>query len=81
MNYTTFCNAGYDAAIKAGMFTTDAAARTADSAKAQQILFNNAVLAPLWSADRTIATGKCVTGVIRDYTMVAQFKLMAKSKC
>lgn len=81
VNYSVFCNKSYDAAIKAGMFTTDPAARAADSSKAQKILFDNAVVAPLWSADRTIATGKCVTGVIRDYTMIAQFKLMTKSTC
>lgn len=78
VNYSNFCNADYDAAVVEGAFTTDAAVRQEQSSIAQQIFFDEAPWAPLWSTDRTIVTGSCVGGVVRDYTMVTNFSRLFK---
>lgn len=79
VNYSNFCNEEYDALVEEGTFSLDPAVRADVSSQAQQIFFDNAVWAPLWSADRTAVTGKCVTGLDRDYTLVPGFKHITKT--
>jgi peptide/nickel transport system substrate-binding protein len=79
VNYSKFCNEEYDALVEEGTFSLDAEVRADVSSQAQQIFFDNAVWAPLWSADRTAVTGRCVTGLDRDYTLVPGFKHMTKT--
>lgn len=78
VNYSNFCNDDYDAAVAAGTFTTDEAVRQEQSSIAQQIFLDEAPWAPLWSTDRTIVTGSCIGGVVRDYTMVTSFSQLFK---
>lgn len=80
VNYARFCNEEYDALVQEGTFSLDEDVRAEVSSQAQQIFFENAVWAPLWSADRTVVTGKCVTGLDRDYTLVPGFKYMTKTE-
>lgn len=79
VNYARFCNEEYDALVEQGTFSIDPQVRQEVSSKTQQIFFDQAVWAPLWSADRTIVTGKCVTGLIRDYTLVPRFERLTKT--
>jgi ABC-type transport system substrate-binding protein len=81
VNYAKFCNEEYDGLVEAGKFTLDAAERQSISSQAQEIFFENAVWAPLWSTDRTVVTGRCVTGIDQDYTLVPGFKNVTKSDC
>jgi peptide/nickel transport system substrate-binding protein len=81
VNYAGFCDEAYDAAVTEGTFTDDETVRQEVSSEAQQIFFDEAVWAPLYSADRTIVSGACVTGVVRDYTMVLGVKYLSKSAC
>jgi peptide/nickel transport system substrate-binding protein len=81
VNYAKFCNEEYDGLVEAGKFTLDAAERQSISSQAQEIFFENAVWAPLWSTDRTVVTGRCVTGIDQDYTLVPGFKYVTKSDC
>jgi len=81
VNYSRFCNEDYDKLIAEGVFSTDQAVRQSSSSKAQQIFFDQAPWAPLWSTDRTVAVRSCVTGVDRDYTLVAGFSKVNKEKC
>ena len=61
VNYARFCNEEYDALVEEGKFTLDAAMRADISSQTQQIFYDEAVWAPLWSTDRTIVTGRCVS--------------------
>ncbi len=79
VNYAHFCNEEYDNLVNEGKFTLDENQRQDISSQTQQIFFDNAVWAPLWAADRTIVTGKCVTGVDKEYTNVPGFKWMTKT--
>ncbi len=79
VNYARFCNEDYDALVQQGTFTLDPAQRADLSSQAQQIFYDQAVWAPLWSADRTVVTGKCVTGVDRDFTLVPGFEYLTKT--
>jgi len=79
VNYSNWCNEEYDALVEQGTFSLDPEVRADVSSQAQQIFFDNAVWAPLWSADRTAVTGRCVTGLDRDYTLVPGFKYMTKT--
>ena len=79
VNYVKWCNEEYDALVEQGTFSLDPAVRADVSSQAQQIFFDQAVWAPLWSADRTVVTGKCVTGLDRDYTLVPGFKHVTKT--
>jgi peptide/nickel transport system substrate-binding protein len=81
VNYANFCDPAYDEAVKKGTFTTDEVVRQEASSATQQIFFDQAVWAPLYSADRTMVAGACVTGVVRDYTMVLGVKHLAKTEC
>lgn len=81
VNYAGFCDADYDAAVQEGTFTIDEVVRQSTSSTAQQIFLDQAVWAPLFSADRTIVSGTCVTGVVRDYTMVLGVKNLTKTAC
>jgi len=78
-NYARFCNEEYDALVEEGKFTLDPDQRQEVSSDAQQIFYDQAVWAPLWSTDRTIVTGQGVTGMDRDYTLVPGFKYLTKS--
>ncbi len=78
-NYARFCDEAYDAAVQEGVFSVDPEVRQQLSSTAQQIFYENAVWAPLWSTDRTIVTGRCVSGVDRDYTLVPGFTYMTKT--
>jgi len=79
VNYARFCNADYDALVEEGKFSIDSAQRQTISTETQQIFYDNAVWAPLWSTDRTLVTGKCVTGLDRDYTLVPGFQYVTKA--
>lgn len=79
VNYSHWCNEDYDALVQEGTFSLDPEVRADVSRQAQQIFFDNAVWAPLWSAERTAVTGRCVTGLDRDYTLVPGFKQTTKS--
>ena len=81
VNYSRFCSKDYDKLIAEGIFSTDKAVRQAASSKAQQIFFDQAPWSPLWSADRTVVVKSCVTGVDRDYTLVAGFSKLNKENC
>jgi peptide/nickel transport system substrate-binding protein len=79
VNYSKWCNEDYDALVEEGTFSLDPEVRADVSSQAQQIFFDNAIWAPLWSADRTVVTGKCVTGLDRDYTLVPGFMHLTKT--
>ena len=79
VNYARFCNEEYDALVEEGKFTLDAAMRADISSQTQQIFYDEAVWAPLWSTDRTIVTGRCVVGMDGEYTMVPGFKYVTKT--
>ena len=79
VNYSNWCNEDYDALVEEGTFSLDPEVRADVSSQAQQIFFDNAIWAPLWSADRTVVTGKCVTGLDRDYTLVPGFMHLTKT--
>ena len=78
VNYARFCNDTYDALVEQGTFTLDSATRNDVSSQTQQIFYDQAVWAPLWSSDRTVVTHKCVTGVVQDYSRVPVFTMMSK---
>jgi peptide/nickel transport system substrate-binding protein len=80
VNYARFCNEEYDALVAEGTFSLDPAVRADASTQAQQIFFDEAVWAPLWSTDRTVVAGRCVTGVDRDYTLVTGFDTLSKTE-
>jgi peptide/nickel transport system substrate-binding protein len=79
VNYAHFCNEEYDALVEEGKFTLDDAMRADVSSQTQQIFYDNAVWAPLWSTDRTLVTGRCVVGIDSEYTMVPGFKYVTKT--
>jgi len=82
VNYARFCNKEYDKLVKEGAFTLDNTKRNSLSSKAQRIFYSEAVWAPLWSADRTIVTNKCVNGLSIGYSSIADMKMMSKkSNC
>lgn len=81
VNYAKFCNEEYDGLVEAGKFTLDPAERQSISSRTQEIFFENAVWAPLWSTGRTVVTGRCVTGIDQDYTLVPGFKYVTKTDC
>ena len=79
VNYSGWCNAEYDAAVETGKFSVDTAVRQEMSSKAQQMIYDNAVWAPLWSATRTVVTGKCVTGLELGYSLVPSLRFLTKT--
>jgi peptide/nickel transport system substrate-binding protein len=79
VNYSGWCNEEYDAAVETGKFSVDEAVRQEMSSKAQQMIYDNAVWAPLWSATRTVVTGKCVTGLELGYSLVPSFRFLTKT--
>ena len=80
VNYAQFCNKTYDDLVTKGEFSVDPAVRQDVSSQAQQIFFDNAVWAPLWSATRTVVVGKCVTGVrIGGFSKVPWFRYLTKT--
>jgi peptide/nickel transport system substrate-binding protein len=78
-NYARFCSQEYDAFVDAGKFSIDEQERQDSSSGAQEIFYDQAVWAPLWSTDRTVVTGACVTGLDRDHTLVPGFKSVTKT--
>lgn len=82
VNYARFCNKQYDALIKQGTFESDRAVRARLSSQAQQIFYDEAPWAPLWSSDRTLVVRSCVTGMDRDFSLVPGVTQLTKSgKC
>ncbi|MDH3259358.1 MAG: ABC transporter substrate-binding protein [Acidimicrobiia bacterium] len=79
VNYSQFCNDTYDELVNTGKFSVDQAVRNDVSSQAQQIMFDNAIWAPLWSTTRTVATGKCVTGLELGYSQVPSFRFLTKT--
>lgn len=79
VNYSGFCDEVYDELVDTGKFSIDQATRDDVSSQAQQIFYDNAVWAPLWSANRTVVVGKCVTGVALGYSQVPEFRFTTKS--
>ncbi len=80
VNYSQFCDTTYDDLVTQGEFSVDPAVRQDVSSQAQKIFFDNAVWAPLWSADRTVVTGKCVTGLaVGGYSKIPSFQFMTKT--
>jgi peptide/nickel transport system substrate-binding protein len=80
-NYARWCNEDYDQLVEEGTFSIDPEVRQDVSTQAQQIFFDEAVWAPLWSADRTVVTRSCVSGLDRDYTLVPGFQHLTKTDC
>jgi len=78
VNYSRFCDKGYDEIVAEGKFLVDPAARQEASGRAQQLFFDKAPWAPLWAFDRTTVAGKCVAHVIRDYTTVGTPQWLSK---
>ena len=70
MNYSGFCDETYDEIVNTGKFSLDPAVRQDTSSQAQQIFWDAAVWAPLWSTTRTIVAGSCVTGLRTGYSLV-----------
>ena len=81
VNYARFCDKEYDKLIEEGIFSTDKTVRQTASSKAQKIFLDQAPWAPLWSADRTVVVRSCITGVVRDYTLVAGFATLNGRNC
>lgn len=81
VNYAGFCDETFDEAVNTGTFTADVDLRQRSSSTTQQIFLDQAVWAPLYSADRTIVASACVAGVVRDYTMVLGLKSLTKGDC
>jgi ABC-type transport system substrate-binding protein len=81
VNYARFCDKEYDKLIEEGIFSTDKTVRQTASSKAQKIFLDQAPWAPLWSADRTVVVRSCITGVVRDYTLVAVFDKLNGRNC
>lgn len=81
VNYARFCDKEYDKLIEEGIFSTDKTVRQTASSKAQKIFIDQAPWAPLWSADRTVVVRSCITGVDRDYTLVAGFAKLSRENC
>jgi peptide/nickel transport system substrate-binding protein len=79
VNYSGFCDEAYDELVNSGKFSIDQATRDDVSSQAQQIFFDNAVWAPLWSATRTVVVGKCVTGLELGYSLVPSFRFTTKT--
>jgi peptide/nickel transport system substrate-binding protein len=80
VNYARFCNEEYDGLVEQGKFTLDPDQRQEVSSRTQEIFFENAVWAPLWSTDRTVVAGACVTGLDAEYTNAPGFKYMTKTE-
>lgn len=78
-NYARFCNEDYDALVDEGKFSIDPEQRQTISSATQEIFYDEAVWAPLWSTDRTLVAAQGVTGLDRDYTLVPGFKYVTKS--
>ena len=78
VNYARFCDEAYDALVEQGTFTLDSAIRNDVSSRAQDIFYDQAVWAPLWSADRTAVTHKCVSGMVQDYSRIPVFSMISK---
>ncbi len=78
-NYSGFCDEDYDAVVTTGKFSVDPDVRQQTSSEAQQMIFDQAVWAPLWSATRTVVTGKCVTGLELGYSLVPSFRFLTKT--
>lgn len=79
VNYARFCNEEFDELVREGTVTLEPARRQELSTRTQEIFYDNAVWAPLWSTDRTIVTGRCVTGMDQDYTLAPGFKYVTKT--
>ena len=79
VNYSGWCDETYDDLVNTGKFSLDPAVRQDVSSQAQQIFFDNAVWAPLWSTTRTVVTGKCVTGIEFGYSQIPSFRFVTKT--
>ncbi len=79
VNYSQFCDETYDDLVNTGKFSVDASVRDDASSQAQQIFFDNAIWAPLWSTTRTVVVGKCVTGLELGYSQVPSFRFLTKT--
>lgn len=78
-NYARFCNEDYDDLVEEGKFSIDPDQRQTISTATQEIFYDQAVWAPLWSTDRTVVAGEGVTGLDRDYTLVPGFQHVTKT--
>lgn len=81
VNYSGFCDETYDATVTEGKFSVDPDVRQRTSSEAQQMIYDNAVWAPLWSTTRTVVTGKCVVGLELGYSLVPSFRFLTKTDC
>lgn len=79
VNYSGWCDETYDALVDSGKFSVDPVVRQETSSQAQQMFFDNAVWAPLWSTSRTMVMGKCVTGVEKGYTGIPTMRWLTKT--
>jgi peptide/nickel transport system substrate-binding protein len=80
VNYSGWCDDTYDGLVNTGKFSVDPDVRQDVSSQAQQMFFDNAIWAPLWSATRTVVAGKCVTGVnLGGYSKVPVFNTLSKT--
>ena len=79
VNYSQFCDETYDDLVNTGKFSVEESVRSDVSSQAQQLFFDNAVWAPLWSTTRTVAVGKCVTGLELGYSQIPSFRFLTKT--
>lgn len=79
VNYSGFCDETYDATVTEGKFSVDPDVRQRTSSEAQQMIYDNAVWAPLWSTTRTVVTGKCVVGLELGYSLIPSFRFLTKT--
>jgi peptide/nickel transport system substrate-binding protein len=80
VNYSGWCDEAYDELVNTGKFSVDPDVRQDVSSQVQQMFFDYAVWAPLWSTTRTVVAGSCVTGVnLGGYSKVPVFQTLSKT--
>lgn len=77
-NFNNYGNADLDALIQTGFETQDAAERDAISAQAQQIIYDEMPLIPLWNPDWTYVVRDGVSGLTKDNTEQLRLQYLTK---
>lgn len=78
VNFSQYSNPKLDELVKAGTFELDAAKRAELSRQAQEILFADTPVVPLYSPDWVVATTADVSGVAVGWTQVVRFESLKK---
>jgi peptide/nickel transport system substrate-binding protein len=77
-NFSQYSNPELDELVKAGTFELDAAKRAELSKQAQEILFADTPVVPLYSPDWVVATAADVTGAAVGFTQVVNLESLKK---